>query len=39
LVGSDISYVALEHAGRRHPDARWVLMDDERVPEPDGAFD
>ena len=39
LVGSDISHVALQHAGRRHPNADWVLMKDERVPEPDGAFD
>jgi SAM-dependent methyltransferase len=39
LVGSDISQVALEHAGRRLPDVGWVLMEDERVPESDGAFD
>jgi len=39
LVGSDISHVALEHAGRRHPDAEWLLMEDERVPDSDGAFD
>jgi SAM-dependent methyltransferase len=39
LVGSDISDVALEHAERRHPDAEWVLMDDERVRAPDAGFD
>jgi SAM-dependent methyltransferase len=39
LVGSDVSRVALEHAGRRHPDAGWLQMEDERVPEADGAFD
>jgi SAM-dependent methyltransferase len=39
LVGGDVSRVALEHARRQRPDARYVLMDDERVPEPDGAFD
>jgi trans-aconitate methyltransferase len=32
VVGGDISEVALEHAARRHPDAEWVLMDDERFP-------
>jgi SAM-dependent methyltransferase len=39
LVGSDISRVALDIARRGHPDARYLLMEDERVPEDDGAFD
>ncbi len=39
LVGSDISRVALGNARGRHPDASFLLMDDERVPESDGAFD
>jgi SAM-dependent methyltransferase len=39
LVGSDISRVALEHAGRRLPEATFELMANERVPAPDGAFD
>jgi SAM-dependent methyltransferase len=39
LVGSDISHIALEHAARRHPDAAWVQMEDERVHEADAAFD
>ena len=39
LVGSDISRVALDTAQRRHPDASFLLMDDERVPDGNGAFD
>jgi SAM-dependent methyltransferase len=39
LVGSDISRVALDIARTRHPDAEYLPMDDERVPEDDGAFD
>lgn len=39
LVGSDVSRVALDHARRQRPDADYVFMSDERVPEPDGAFD
>lgn len=39
LVGSDISRVALDIARRRHPEAEYLLMNDERVSEDDGAFD
>ncbi len=39
LVGSDISRVALDTAQRRHPGASFLLMDDESVPDGDGAFD
>jgi SAM-dependent methyltransferase len=39
LVGCDISKVALEHARRNRPSADYVLMDEGRLPAPDGSFD
>lgn len=39
LTGCDVSSVALEQARRQRPWAKYVAMDDERAPLPDGSFD